>query len=99
MTFSRADNTPLWHSEAVRLEGEFSAAEHYASIGDSQTIDEEFYRGLRLKLLAASSVVSMTNFGMLSLDDDIASVLRDTYRLLTTRFGLRMVILTESGGQ
>lgn len=68
-------------------------------MGEAETIDEEFFRNLRLKLLVASREVSMTSSGMLDLDNDIASILRDTHRLLTTRFGLRMVILTEDGGQ
>ncbi len=99
MTFTRSDATPSWHSEPFRLEGKFTAEEHYAAMGEAETIDEEFFRNLRLKLLVASREVSMTSSGMLDLDNDIASILRDTHRLLTTRFGLRMVILTEDGGQ
>lgn len=98
MTFTRTDATPVWHSESVRLEGKFTAEEHYAAMGEAETIDEEFFRNLRLKLLVASREISMTDYGALNLDDDIASILRDTHRLLTTRFGLRMVMLTENLG-
>ena len=32
------------------------------------------------------------------INDDLADVLRDTYRMLTAQYGLQMVILTEDGG-
>ena len=99
MTFTRGQEEPWWHSEAARLEGNFTAEDHYDTIREMVTIDENLFRSLRGKLRAAlnesewrASLVPNRDD-----DDDIANVLRDTYRLLTAQYGLQMVTLTEDG--
>ena len=81
-----------WHSEPERIEGKFSAQEHYETTSEMITIDEDYFRGLRSKLL-----VALTESGAFpqsqETSDDMASVLEDVHRLLTTEYGLRMVIL------
>ena len=100
MTFTRDQKEPWWHSEAVRLEGNFTAEEHYGTIRETVTIDENFFRDLRVKLRAAQSESNLRATEVPNLDDndDIANVLRDTYRLLTAQYGLKMVTLIEDGG-
>lgn len=99
MTFTRDQKEPWWHSEAVRLEGRFTAEDHYETIRAMVTIDDNFFRDLRGKLRAAlnesewrASLVANRDE-----DDDIANVLRDTHRLLTVQYGLQMVTLTGDG--
>ena len=100
MTFTRDQKEPWWHSEAVRLEGSFAAEDHYATIREMVTIDENFFRNLRGNLRAALNESEWRASLAPNLDDndDIANVLRDTYRLLTAQYGLQMVTLTEDGG-
>ena len=100
MTFTRDQKEPWWHSEAVRQEGTFTAEEHYERIREAVTIDENFFRALRAKLRAAlnESELRTTEANALYDNDDLADVLRDTYRMLTAQYGLQMVILTEDGG-
>ena len=99
MSFNRDQKEPWWHSEAVRLEGRFTAEDHYETIRAMVTIDDNFFRDLRGKLRAAlnesewrASLVPNRDD-----DDDIANVLRDTHRLLTVQYGLQMVTLTGDG--
>ena len=97
ITFTSALNdAPLWHSEATRLEGDFTAEEHYKTI--DEVVIENYFLELRAKLLAASNESRLINPERNNLDDDIASVLRDVYRLLTAQFGLQMVTLVENKG-
>lgn len=101
MTFTRTQAQPLWHSEALRLEGRFTAEEHYEAIKERVTIDEDYFRGLRSKLLVAldeSGIMGDEHRNANDDNDDIASVLRHTYRLLTAQFGLQMVTLIEKSG-
>ena len=100
MTFTRDQKEPWWHSTAVRLEGAFTAEEHYETIRETVTIDENFFRDLRGKLRAALNGSDLRSPELHSPDDsaDIANVLRDTYRLLTTYYGLRMVTLIDNDG-
>ena len=95
MTFTKEQTAPLWHSEAVRLEGEFTAEANYETTGETVIIDEDFFRDLRGKLLAALDESELRAPEVRDIDDndDLANVLRDTYRLLTAQFGLQMVIL------
>ena len=97
MTFTRRQTQPLWHSEAVRLDGNFTAEEHYETIREMVTIDANFFRELRRKLRASlnASVWRATEALDLDDNDDIASVLRETYQLLTAQYGLQMVTLTD----
>ena len=44
LTFTRNQNEPVWHSEAVRLQGKFSAEDHYETISETLLIDEDFFR-------------------------------------------------------
>lgn len=57
ITFSRTRINGIWnvrwHSEPKRIEGKFSAEEHYDTTNEMITIDENYFRGLRNKLLAA----------------------------------------------
>ena len=101
MTFTRDQKEPLWHSEAVRLEGNFTADEHYETTRETVTIDENFFRDLRGRLRAAMNESDLRTPEVHNLDDndDMADVLRDTYRLLTTQYGLQMVTLIEDGGR
>ena len=100
MTFTRNQREPWWHSEAVRLEGNFTAEEHYERISEMVTMDEKFFRGLRIKLRAALNETEERAPRGLDVDDnsEIATVLRDINRLLTTQYGLQMVTLIEDGG-
>ena len=100
MTFTRSQTVPLWHSEAVRLEGNFTAEEHYGRIREVVTMDEDFFRALRINLRAALNEVEGRTPRALDVDDndEIASVLKDIHQLLTTQFGLQMVTLIEDGG-
>ena len=100
MTFTKHQKKPRWHSEAVRLEGNFTAEEHYATINEMVVIDESFFRNLRGKLRATLSEFEMPTPEVNRLDDndEMANVLRDTYRLLTAQFGLHMVTVVEDGG-
>ena len=95
MTFTKEQTAPLWHSEAVRLDGKFTAEAHYETTGETVIIDEDFFRDLRGKLLAALDESELRTPEVRNLDDndDLANVLRDTYRLLTAQFGLQMVTL------
>ena len=90
MTFTRDQKETWWHSEAVRLEGAFTAEDHYETIRETVTIDENFFRALREKLRAAQNEFDLraTETNNLYGDDDIADVLRDTYRLLTAQYEL-----------
>lgn len=99
MTFTRGQSDPWWHSEAVELEGAFTAEEHYGTTQETVTIDENFFRGLRSKLRAGlgGSPLRATETLDLGYNDDIADMLRDTHRLLTAQYGLHMVILMEAG--
>ena len=96
ITFSRTringNWNAWWHSEPKRLECKLSAEDHYDTTNEMITIDENYYRELRSKLLAALNE-SGTFFQSQETGDDIASVLDDVHRLLTTEYGLRMVIL------
>ena len=97
MTFTNDQKEPWWHSEAVRLEGSFTAEDHYATIREMVTIDENFFRDLRGNLRAALNESEWRASLAPNLDnnDDIAHVLRDISRLLTAQYGLQMVTLTE----
>ncbi len=99
MTFTKDQEEPWWHSESVRLEGRFAAEEHYETIRETVTIDEDFFRDLRSKLRVAlyEPQTRALEFGSVDYDDDIEDVLRDIDRLLTVQFGLRMVMLVEDG--
>ena len=101
LTFTRNQNEPVWHSEAVRLQGKFSAEDHYETISETLLIDEDFFRGLRYKLINALNATENARPQEINTigNDDILTVLRDTYRLLTAQFGLRMVTLVETNGQ
>ena len=90
LTFDESQTLPFWHSDALRLEGRFTADEHYETIQERVTIDEDYFRVLRSRLVEALGGSSVK-----SADDEIANVLKDTYRLLTTEYGLRMVTLIE----
>ena len=96
ITFS-SNQILWWHSEPERIEGKLSAEEHYDTINEMITIDEDYFRGLRSKLLAALSE-SGTIPQNQGANDDMASVLEDVHRLLTTQFGLNMVTLTRQNG-
>ena len=99
ITFTSALNdAPLWHSEAMILEGIVTAEEHYKTIDEVVIIDEDYFLELRAKLLATSNEPRLISPEKNDLDDDIASVLRDVYRLLTAQFGLQMVTLVENKG-
>ena len=91
ITFNN-DQLLWWHSEPQSIEGGLSAEEHYETTDQMITIDEDFFRDLRNKLLAAlnESGTFPQNQGI---SDDIATVVEDVYRLLTTEYGLHMVIL------
>ena len=84
----------------MRLEGNFTAEEHYERISEMVTMDEKFFRGLRIKLRAALNETEERAPRGLDVDDnsEIATVLRDINRLLTTQYGLQMVTLIEDGG-
>jgi hypothetical protein len=53
MTFTKANGPTLWHSDPIWLEGPFTAEEHYVAIRETTLIDEDYFRQLRAKLLAA----------------------------------------------
>lgn len=95
MTFTKDQGIPWWHSEQRRLEGRFTAEEHYEMVTERITIDNDYFRDLRTKLINALTPPTLLSRGGQDLDQDILSVLTDTHRLLTTQFGLRMVILVE----
>lgn len=99
MTFTRGQIKPRWHSEAVELEGAFTAGEHYDTIRETVTIDENFFRELRSKLRAGLGRTQHQTLETLNLDfnEGMADVLRDTHRMLTAQYGLQMVILMEAG--
>ena len=99
MTFTNDQKEPWWHSEAVRLEGRFAVEDHYETIREMLTIDEDFFRDLRGNLRASLNESERRTSLVPNRDDDdeIANVLRDTYRLLTAQYGLQMVTLTEDG--
>ena len=101
LTFTKDQKNPSWHSEATILEGKFTAEDHYATIREMVTIDEAFFRELRNNLRASLYGSDLRAPEALNLNDDdsIASVLRETYQLLTTQYGLQMVTLMEDGGQ
>ena len=96
ITFSRTRINGIWkvrwHSEPKRIEGKFSAEEHYDTTNEMITIDEDYFRGLRNKLLATPNESGTFPQSQVT-SDDIASVLEDVHRLLTTEYGLHMVIL------
>ena len=95
LTFTAAQREAFWQSEPTRLEGGFAAEDHYARVNERRVIDEGFFRELRQNLF--TRMRDRTAIGAREPDqgDDIATVLQDTHRLLTTPFGLRMVILVE----
>ena len=96
LTFDTSRNQPHWHSEARRLEGQFTAEEHYESISRKSVIDEDYFRQLRVNLIEAHRGSGATSKTSAASDDEITAVLKDTYRLLTAVFGLRMVTLIEN---
>ncbi len=100
LTFTRDQMEPLWHSEATRLEGKFTAEDHYATVREMVTIDEAFFRELRSKLRASLYGFDLLapEAGNLNENDGIVSVLRETHQLLTTHYGLQMVTLVEGSG-
>ena len=100
MTFTKDDGQLWWHSEAIQLEGHFLAEEHSSSTRELVTIDEAFYRDLRSKLRAGLNDLEQRDPEVPYIDhtDGIASLLTEVYRLLTTQYGLQMIILVEDGG-
>ncbi|MCY4624605.1 MAG: hypothetical protein OXC99_06375 [Chloroflexi bacterium] len=100
LTFTRSQTIPLWHSEIVKLEGSFTSDEHYERTRNRVTIDEDFFRTLHSRLQASlqENQRQLPSGRNASDSDDFASVLRDTYRLLTTQYGLQLVILREERG-
>ncbi len=96
LTFDTSGNPPLWHSEARTLEGRFTAEEHYESITQRILIDESYFRRLRANLIEAHGRSAATRETSSTTNDDFVVVLKDTYRLLTVVFGLRMVTLIEN---
>ena len=95
LTFTKNRFKPKWHSEAHDLEGTFTAEEHYEMIHERATIDEQYFRRLRANLRDALNEPATGVHGDLIDNDELVDVLRDTHRLLTTRFGLHMVTLTD----
>ena len=98
MTFTETQIVPDWHSEPERLEGQFAATEHYEMVNERIIIDDDFFRQLRANLFAALQGTETLNRGDQGSGQSMADVLRDTHSLLTTQFGLRMVILVEPAG-
>lgn len=96
LTFDTSGNPPIWHSEAQMLEGQFTAEEHDGSIIQRILIDEVYFRQLRANLIDARGKSGATRETSSATDDDFVAVLKDTYRLLTAVFGLRMVTLIEN---
>ena len=96
LTFDTSRNSPLWHSEARKLEGQFTAEEHFESISQKSLIDEGYFRRLRANLIEAHGRSAETRETSSATNDDFVAVLKDTYRLLTAVFGLRMVTLIEN---
>ncbi len=96
LTFDTSRNPPIWHSEARSLEGQFTAEEHFESISQRFLIDEGYFRRLRANLIDAHGSSGATRETSSATDHDIVVVLKDTYRLLTAVFGLRMVTLIEN---
>lgn len=95
LTFDASRNQPHWHSEGRRLEGQFTAEQHYESISRKSVIDEDYFRQLRASLIDAHRGYGATRGTSAETDDEVVAVLKDTYRLLTAVFGLRMVTLIE----
>ena len=98
LTFAKDQTIPWWHSEEQRLEGSFTAEEHYEKVNERMPIDNDYFRDLRAKLVAALTGPTLVERDDRDLGQDMATVLTDTHRLLTTQFGLRMVILVEQPG-
>lgn len=98
MTFTKDQRIPWWHSEQQRLEGRFTAEEHYEIITERVAIDNDYFRDLRARLNATLTRPTLVNRNDQDLGQEMIDVLTDTHRLLTTRFGLRMVILVEPSG-
>ena len=61
-------------------------------------IDNDYFRQLRDKLLAALRGSSLVPPVQANLNDDMATVLRDAHQLLTASFGLQMVTLITANG-
>ena len=78
------------------MEGQFTAEEHFESISQKSLIDEGYFRRLRANLIEAHGRSAETRETSSATNDDFVAVLKDTYRLLTAVFGLRMVTLIEN---
>ncbi|MYC35473.1 MAG: hypothetical protein F4X66_00930 [Chloroflexi bacterium] len=98
LTFTSEERVAQWQSEPIRLEGKFSAEDHYATVNERRTIDEEFFRELRQNLIRRLRESRGPVFQEPDQVDEIETVLNETHRLLTTQFGLQMVVLVEGGG-
>ena len=98
LTFTSVQRTALWQSDPIRLEGNFAAEDHYATVNERRTIDEQFFRDLRQNVVRRLRGSWLPDLREPDQGDDIATVLGDTPRLLTTQLGLHMVILVEGGG-
>ena len=95
ITFAKGSHRLFWHSEPMEIEGRFTAEEHYQGTGDRTTIDENYFLELRVRLLAVLRESGVQGLALQGMEDDNPSVLRDVHRLLTTWFGVEMVILLD----
>ena len=96
LTFTEYQEIPDWRSEPVQLDGKFKAEDHYATVGERREINEDFFRGLREKLLLVLQEEGSPDSADPRRGDSPEDLLRETHRLLTAHFGLRLVILTDA---